>query len=129
MQDRGNLPQNFVTQEVSELVIEPLELIDIDHDDGHTSAKTAGALEFLGEAQLEEAAIEDASEPVDICQLLDPVDVMSILDGSGTDIGNGLERLGLAFLEHAGPRTVQHQHAQCLSEGNERNAHAGTGLG
>jgi len=61
-----DLAQNFISEQVSELVIQALEVIDIDHDDGHAPVVTRSPFDFRADLQLEIAAIVDAGESIDV---------------------------------------------------------------
>src|ERR1700722_6641069 len=80
VKQRRNLAQHLVSQHMSELVIEPLELIDVGHDDGHTGAVAAGALNLFHETQLEEAPVKNAGQTVEVGQLLHTFDIVSVLN-------------------------------------------------
>ena len=56
VKQRRNLAQHLVAQHMSKLVIEPLELIDVGHDDGHTGAVTAGTLDLFREYAIRKSA-------------------------------------------------------------------------
>ena len=93
MEDRRDLAQHFVSQQVAELVVQALEFVDIHHDYAHAGAEAAGAFDFFGNSQFEETAVEDSGQSVQISQLLYALDVMGVLDGGGADVGDGFQWL------------------------------------
>src|SRR6202158_551362 len=56
VKERRNLAQHFVPQEMTKLIIQPLELIDIRHDYGHAGSIAAGALEVCHYSPVERTA-------------------------------------------------------------------------
>src|SRR6185369_1536125 len=86
--DRGNLAQYFITQQVPKFIVQALELVDIHHDHCHRAVKPPGAFQFLLNSQFEITPVEDSGQPVQIGQVLDALNVVSILDGSGADVGD-----------------------------------------
>src|SRR5579864_7210222 len=128
MKDRRHLSQHFVAEQVSELVIQPLELVNVSHDHGNAGPVAAGAFDFFYDAQLEKAAVKDSRQAVKVSQLLDPLDVMRVLDGVGTDISHRLERLQFVFAERIALRAVQRKHSERLTKRNQRDAHERAGL-
>src|SRR5579862_4474801 len=124
MEDRRYLPKDLVAEQVPEFVVEALELVDIDHQHSHSALESASAVNFFYDAQFKEAPVEDPGKAVEIGKLLDPFHIVRVLDGGGTDVGHCFQRFHIAFLEAFGPLTLEHQHAQCLTEGNQRDAHA-----
>src|ERR1019366_79853 len=65
----GNLSQYLIAQHVSELVVQPLELVDVRHDDGHTRTVAACALNLFHDAQFEKAPVENAGQTVQVGKL------------------------------------------------------------
>src|ERR1700746_89696 len=49
---------------------------------------------------------------------------MGILNGSGTDVGHGFQRLQIAVAEGIGLRTIKSKNSQCLPKRYQGNAHA-----
>src|SRR5678815_2910356 len=47
VKQRRDLAEDFVAEQVSELVIQALELVDIEHDNGHATLKAAGPFQLL----------------------------------------------------------------------------------
>src|ERR1700685_4263288 len=109
---------------MSELVVEPLELVNVGHDHGHASTVAARALDLLENAQLKKAPVEDSGQAIEIGQLLHPLNIMCILDGGGANVGHGFETLQFALAEGVAIRAFERQHSQDLPEGNQRYAHA-----
>src|SRR4051812_5108677 len=60
----GYLPQDFVSQKVSEFVIELLEMIDVDHQQRKPEAVAFGGGERFDDASLEATPVVDAGEAV-----------------------------------------------------------------
>src|SRR5271166_6496079 len=109
---------------MSELVVEPFELVNVGHDHGHASAVAARALDLLENAQLKETPVEDSGQTVEIGQLFYPLHVMRILDGGGADVGYGFQTLQLTLAEGVAIRAFERQHSQDLPERNQWDAHA-----
>ncbi len=102
VKERRNLAQDFVSQQVAELIVQPLELIDVGHDHGHAGSVAAGTLDFFQDPQFEEAAVEDSGQSIEVGQLLDALDVVRVLDGGGANVGDRFERLQFALAECIG---------------------------
>src|SRR4029078_5559573 len=62
----GDLAKHFIAQQVSELVVEALEVVDVEHDHRELLGVAAGAFQFLGQLRLKKAAIECAGESIDV---------------------------------------------------------------
>ena len=82
------LVEDFIAQHVSELVIQPLELINVSHDYRHTRSVTPGAFNFFHDAQFEKSTIENTGQTVQISELLNPVHIVGILNGRRANIGH-----------------------------------------
>ena len=113
---------------MSELVIQPLELIDVSHDDGHARAVAPGAFNFFHDAQLEKAPVENTGETIEIGKLLHALDIMRVLDGGGANVGDGFERLQVAVAEGVRLGAVEGENPERLSERDQWNAHARGGF-
>src|SRR6266550_7160723 len=128
IEDGRDLPQDFVSEQMSKFVVQTLELINIHHDHSHTSAESLGPFKLFGNAQLKEAPIENSRESVQIRQLFHPFHIMRILNSSRANIGYRFQGLCIAGVKRPSLRTVQNQHSKHLSEGNQRNTHASSGF-
>ena len=95
-EDRRHLAQHFIAQQVAEFIVQALELVDIHHDHCHAGVEPPGALQFLLDSQFEVAAVEDSGQAVQIGQMLDALNVVGILNRSGADVGDRLQRLDIA---------------------------------
>src|SRR5262249_21583084 len=124
VKDRGHLAEDLVSEQVSEFIVEAFELIDIDHQHGHSTLEAAGAIDFLDDTKLKEPAVEDARKAVEVGQLLDTFYVVRVLDRGRADVGHGFERIDVAFMEGLGFVAFQHQDTERLSERDQRDAHA-----
>src|SRR5215469_5973677 len=51
-ENTGHLTQHFVAEQVSKLVVETFEVVDVDHDDGQVSAVARCTLDFRADFQL-----------------------------------------------------------------------------
>ena len=71
-----------------EFVVEPFEVVDIDHDDRHSRHKARGTLQLFGNAHFKVPAIEDPGKAVHIGQLLHAVKIVGVLDGRRANIGD-----------------------------------------
>src|SRR5580693_8466271 len=89
---------------MSELVVEPLELVNVRHDHGHTGTVAARALDLLENAQLKKAPVEDSGQAIEIGQLLHPLNIMCILDGGGANVSHGFQTLQFALSSASTPR-------------------------
>src|SRR5215469_15579846 len=110
-QDGGNGAQNFIAQEMSELVIQPLEVVDVDHDDRDPALEARSALELLDDSHFEKPAVVDSREPIDIGELFHTVKVIGVLDSGGANIGDGFQRPLVVRIESVLLRAVQRDHA------------------
>ena len=104
VEQRRNLAQDLVPQQVAELIIQPLELVDVRHDHGHAGSVAAGALDFFHDPQLEKAPVKDSGQAVEVGQLFDPLHVVRVLDGVGANVGDRFQRLQFALAESVGLR-------------------------
>src|SRR5216684_5496916 len=95
-----NSAQNVIADQMTEVVVELFEVIDIDHDDGHAALKAAGAFQLFADAHLETAAVVNAGESVDVGKLLDALEIIGVLDGGRADVGHRLQ--GLNVFRHKG---------------------------
>ena len=94
-EDRGNGAQNIVAQHVSEIVVDLLEVIEIDHQNADASAIAGGTGDLIDQAGVKIAAIEYSGESVTICELTNPVHIAGVLRGRGQNVGHGFERLNV----------------------------------
>src|SRR5690349_15835242 len=111
-----------------ELVVQPLELIDVNHDDRHASVEPAGSLHLFANAHFKETAIENPCQAIDISKLFDAFNVVSILDGGCANVSYGFERLTIRRLKCTSRFTVEHQDAERLTKRDQRDIHSRNGL-
>src|SRR6202030_145921 len=116
--------QDFVAQHVSELVVKPLELVNVGHDDSHAGSVTAGALNLFHETQFEKAPVENTGEAIEVGQLLYALDVVGVLNGRGADVGHRFQRLQIAVAERIRQSAVERENSQRLPERDQWDAHA-----
>ena len=88
VEDGRHLAENFVAKQVSELVIQTFELIDVDHKDRHPRFKPPRPLDLLQDAHLEVAAVKNPGQPIQVGKLLHAIDVVSVLDSGSANVGH-----------------------------------------
>src|SRR5258706_14874134 len=127
-QERGNLPQDLVTQQMPEAIVQRFELVHVYHDERELIAEAPGALDLLRDASLKVASIKDTRETVEISQLLHPMHVVRVLDCRGKNVCDRFQRLCLGVGEKIRLAAGQNQQAQRLTVGNHGNGNAGLSL-
>src|SRR6185312_4365982 len=118
-----DLSQHLVAQQMSELVIQALTIIDVDHNHGHAALIARGPFDFRRDLHLEVAAIVDAGEAVHVRQLLRLFKMVRILDRGRADVGHGLQGRNIFLRKVSGFRALQREHAELLAKEDERHAH------
>src|SRR5208282_1106740 len=99
VEDAGDGAQNIVADHVSEVVVDLLEVVQIDHEDTDAASVAGGAGDLLDQAGVEITAIEYAGKPVAVGQLTHAIDVAGILGGRGQDVGDRFQGLNIIGLE------------------------------
>ena len=99
-----------------EFVVQALEVIDIHHNHRHACAESSRALQFFRHAKLEEAAIENSGQSIQIRKLLHAFDVVRILNRSGADVGNGFQRLFVLLIKGSDFGAIEYEHPERLPE-------------
>ena len=86
----GDLAEDLISGVMAEGVVDLLEAVEVEHEDGEWAVGAAGAVEGAGEAIFEEAAVGEAGEFVVECQPLIAGDLFLEHDEDHADGDEGL---------------------------------------
>ena len=98
----GHRPQKVVAGVVPQTVVDILEIVEVDEDDGRPAVVTFGEQQRLGQAVLEQGAVRQFGQGVMGRHELDALLGELALDGDAGDFGGDVDqaRFGFARLAH-----------------------------
>ena len=96
------LQRTRITEQVTKFIIQLLETVNVQHDERERAVVTRAALDLLQNPLLEIAAVVNAGQPVNVCEVARALEMPCILDGVAADIGNCLQSLHVTIIK--GPR-------------------------
>jgi len=103
-------------------VVDPLEVVDVEHEDGHRAMSAARFLQRVQEPLVECAVVEEAGQRVGLRLVLEPRADLRIVERERSGVRETLRQLELRLAEHALlAEAVDVEHALDLRTGDERN--------
>ena len=96
--------EQAAADEVSVVVIDQLEVVEIEEDDAELVAEAERAVDLGFDAVIEVARVVEAGAVVGDGEFLDLFDGAGVVDGDGGVVGHGLQEHELIFAEASGFR-------------------------
>ncbi len=118
----GELLQHLVADAVAVDVVDPLEVVDVEHEDGDGAMRAARLLQRVQQPLVERAVVEEAGQRVGLRLMLEPRADLRVVERERGGVGEALRELELGLAEHrllAEPVDVEH--ALDLGAGDERD--------
>ena len=110
-QEDGQLGENLVARAVAVDVVDALEVVDVEHEDGDRVARAARARELRAQAVVEVAVVVEAGQRVGLCLVLEPLADLRVVERERRGVGEAGGELELLVAEGrvlAEPVDVEH---------------------
>ena len=126
-----HLPQQRVAGRPAEAVVDVLEPLQIDQEQGKLVPAAGGAAHVLRHPLEKQAAVRESGEHIVVGEVVEPLLLVDVIDRERDVAGQLRQQLHLFFIEEFGLAGVQREHAYRFIRDNQRqNGHrADSGLG
>ena len=118
----GELLQHLVADAVAVNVVDPLEVVDVEHEYRHRPVRTARLLQRSEQPLVEGAVVEEAGERIGLRLMLEPRADLRVVEGERRRIRETLCEIEFRLVEHSlFADAIDVEDALDLGAGDERN--------